>query len=155
MANTTPAPAANPSTAVIIASHLVPSYDVPFAFKAWRYQRIHPKGETPCDHLQSPQKLPDLAHPDEAMYRWPPQIIAREKGGSNNNHVQWIKSAKLVALNGPDEIAFAHGVLIRDSGEHSKEGDKVWLMSEDPLQGEGGKIVHVVNLDQLIDTTVS
>ncbi|KAK3989132.1 hypothetical protein QBC44DRAFT_88792 [Cladorrhinum sp. PSN332] len=151
MADTTPA--AKTATTVVTTTEAVPASDSIFAFQAFCYQRIEPKGRYPCRYLESPQKLPAVNTLEEAMYKWPERLIARENGGTSNNHVQWIPCCKLKVYS-VTQTALAHGVLVRDSGEHHKKGDKLWLLSEYPLLGEGGRMVKVINLDKIKETDV-
>jgi hypothetical protein len=162
MTNTTVAMATIDNTTVTVATSTpapgIPSSvpanvdprDAIFAFKVYCYQRTSPKGQRPCEYLESPQYLP----PGQFPFKTPGRIIAREHGGGYDNHVQWIDSCKLDVYN-RTETAFAHGVLVRDIGEHNKKGDKVWLLSQFPGSRVEALKVRVVNLDRIIETEVS
>ncbi|KAK4214097.1 hypothetical protein QBC37DRAFT_160480 [Rhypophila decipiens] len=123
-----------------------------FTITVFRYQYRNPRGKVPCAYLESTQNMTETG-------RTPPRIVAREVGGSNDNHVQWVSVDKIIPIADDDDddngkrgalsfrgTSLVHGVIRHASWQHDV-GDKIWLRSDMPLF-KGRKAVPIVNLTQ-------
>ncbi|KAM7187923.1 hypothetical protein V8F33_010955 [Rhypophila sp. PSN 637] len=125
-----------------------------FTITVFRYQYQNPQGKVPCAYLESTQNIHTIL---TETGRTPPRIVAREVGGSNDNHVQWVSVDKIIPIADDDDdngkgapsfrgTSLVHGVIRHASWQHDV-GDKIWLRSDMPLF-KGRKAVPIVNLTQ-------
>lgn len=97
-----------------------------------------------CSPISPPHAYTYLESPQDIHEGAPTRIIVRERGGPNDNNVQWVRASDVVPLSPFRAASTAHGMVIRANFANDR-GDMVWLRSDQPLIA-GRRTCPVVNL---------
>ncbi|KAK0749552.1 hypothetical protein B0T18DRAFT_445386 [Schizothecium vesticola] len=97
-----------------------------------------------CSSISPPDAYVYLESPQDIHEGAPTRIIVRERGGANENHVQWVLAADVVPLSPFRATSTAHGMVLCTNFANDR-GDMVWLRSDQPLI-PGRRTCPVVNL---------
>ncbi|KAK1825838.1 hypothetical protein QBC39DRAFT_270194 [Podospora conica] len=100
---------------------------------------------TACSPISPPHTYSYLESPQD-IHDGPPtaRIVVRERGGANDNNVQWVLASDVVPLSPFRAPSTAHGMVLRADWANDR-GDLVWLRSDQPLI-PGRRTCPVVNL---------
>lgn len=97
-----------------------------------------------CSPISPPHAYTYLESPQNIHEGAPTRIIVRERGGPNDNNVQWVLATDVVPLSPFRAASTAHGMVVRANFANDR-GDMVWLRSDQPLIA-GRRTCPVVNL---------
>lgn len=100
-----------------------------------------------CSPISPPHAYTYLESPQNIHEGAPTRIIVRERGGANDNNVQWVLASDVVPLSPFRAVSTAHGMVVRANFANDR-GDMVWLRSDQPLIA-GRRTCPVVNLRML------